>query len=216
MSYIDSYDHELVGFFAGLPLYHPLEDIAPPAYIGVGPQNEDFSCTTQQLVLGGGSGEHPGLVLTNPGAAALHFLRAALPLDQPISEQAQRLFDKAWSYMDCLAFAGWNLETTASFVARCTGSAFMRPYSQEIDGTLEQWLLCNLGEFVYFAMPELAADVLAQIPSVCALVREPRYGNVLILPPGYTMPYGRARNATGNVVWGNYRWATQKKQPEQL
>lgn len=214
MSYIDSYDHELVGFFAGLPLYHPLENIAPPAYIGIGPQNEDFSCPPAQLVLGGGSGEHPGLVLTDPGTAALHFLRAALPPKHEISEQAQALFDKAWAAIDCLTFAGWGLETYASFVARCSSPAFVSSYSKKSDATLEEWLVCNLGEFVYFAMPELAADVLAQIPSTCALVREPRYCNVLILPPGYTAPGGRYRNADGKVIWGNHRWTTQQKQPE--
>jgi hypothetical protein len=28
MSYIDTFDHELVGFFGGLPLYHPLEVVS--------------------------------------------------------------------------------------------------------------------------------------------------------------------------------------------
>ncbi|HEY7355547.1 MAG TPA: hypothetical protein VH590_03740 [Ktedonobacterales bacterium] len=207
MSYIDSFDHELVGFFGGLPLYHPLENIT-----GGGPQDEDFSCTPAQLVLGGGSGEHPGLVLTNPGGAALHFLRDALPSELNIDERVQTILDEAPSCFACLHYAGWSLETYMSFAARCMAPAFVSPYHQKTDGLLEEWLICSLGEFVYFAMPELASEVLSLIPAACALVREPRYYNVLILPPGYKAPGGRYRGAAGEIIWGHYRWNTRAKQ----
>ena len=46
MSHIDSFKHELVGLFGGLPVYHPLEVI-----------DGDFRCDPTQLLLGGGSGE---------------------------------------------------------------------------------------------------------------------------------------------------------------
>ena len=52
MSYIDSYDHVLVGYMAGLPLYRPLEDIPGPEN---GESRLDFPCRTDQLVLGGGT-----------------------------------------------------------------------------------------------------------------------------------------------------------------
>jgi len=60
MSHIDSYKHEIVGLFGCLPVYHPLGDIPAP------PDNwpeYDFGYTTEQLVIGGGPGEHLGLVL---------------------------------------------------------------------------------------------------------------------------------------------------------
>jgi hypothetical protein len=47
MSYIDSFRHEFIGFFAGLPVYHPLEVVVDTA---------NFSCTPQNLIMGGGSG----------------------------------------------------------------------------------------------------------------------------------------------------------------
>ena len=31
MTYIDSFDHEFVGFFVGLPLYHPTERRCVPS-----------------------------------------------------------------------------------------------------------------------------------------------------------------------------------------
>ena len=52
MSHIDSYPHEIVGLFGRLPVYHPLEDIPEPPE---GHWEHDFGCTTEQLVIGGGS-----------------------------------------------------------------------------------------------------------------------------------------------------------------
>lgn len=43
MSYIDTFDHELVGFFAGLPVYHPLV---------VHEDATEFSCNPNQLLIG--------------------------------------------------------------------------------------------------------------------------------------------------------------------
>ena len=71
MSYIDSYKHELVGMFGSLPVYHPLEDIpgsSEPELSG------EFACSTKQIVIGGGGGEWPGLVITNPIGAVIEFL----------------------------------------------------------------------------------------------------------------------------------------------
>jgi hypothetical protein len=88
MSYIDTFDHELVGFFAGLPLYRPLEIVA-------GSGGDEFGCTPLQLVLGGGSGEHPAVVLAQPRAAVVWYLQATLPADRPaLSQEPQRLLDE--------------------------------------------------------------------------------------------------------------------------
>ncbi len=47
----------------GISVYFPLEDI-----------DGDFKCTTKQLLIGGGSGEDPALVIKNPLAATAMFL----------------------------------------------------------------------------------------------------------------------------------------------
>jgi hypothetical protein len=82
MSHIDSYKHEIVGLFGSLPVYHPLEDIPEPATDQL---QHDFGCTTEQLVIGGGSGEHSGLVFRDAqGAAAISFLKVAFSTYQRI------------------------------------------------------------------------------------------------------------------------------------
>jgi hypothetical protein len=92
MSYIDTFDdtfdHGLVGFFAGLPRYHPLETVA-------GSGGDELGCTPRQLVLGGGSGEHPAVVLRQPPAAVMAFLQAALPLGAAaLAPDSQQLPDE--------------------------------------------------------------------------------------------------------------------------
>jgi hypothetical protein len=205
MSYIDTFDHELVGFFAGLPLYHPLEAVA-------GSGGDEFGCTPRQLVLGGGGGEHPAVVLRQPPAAVAAFLQAALPPDGLVlSTESQQLLDEIPPLDECLHFAGWGIADFVSFHERCRAPTFVAPYDAEHDGALEAWVLRNLGEFVYFARPELAPDVQTQLADVCALVRRPHYLNVQILPPGYGMPAGRHRTASGNVIWGTYAWTTERR-----
>lgn len=205
MSYIDTFDHELVGFFAGLPLYHPLEAVA-------GAGGDEFGCTPGQLVLGGGGGEHPAVVLRQPPAAVATFLQAALPPDAPVlAAEVQQRLDDIPPFDECLYFAGWSIADFAAFHDRCRAPTFVTPYNAEHDGALEAWLLCNLGEFVYFAMPELAPDVPMQLADVCAQVRRPRYFNVQILPPGYGAPAGRRRSAAGDVLWGAYAWTTERQ-----
>ena len=63
VSHIDSFKHELIGLFGGLPVYRPLQLI-----------DGDFQCDVNQLVLGGGSGEHPALVVKNLLAAVACYL----------------------------------------------------------------------------------------------------------------------------------------------
>lgn len=204
MSYIDTFDHELVGFFAGLPVYHPLETVS-------GTGDDLFGCTPSHLVLGGGDGEHPAIVLTHPTAAVAAFLQAALPPDgPPLSAASEQFLDALPPLHECLHFAGWFTTSYSAFLERCSSASFVAPYRPAHDGLLESWVLCNLGEFVYFSMPDLAPDIRVHLAELCARVTSPIYYNVLILPPGYGSPAGRYRTASGDVIWGNYAWRTER------
>ena len=207
MSYIDTFDHELVAFFAGLPLYHPLEQVS-----GSPDRPDEFACSPSELILGGGEGEHSAMILREPGMAVRHFLDGALmSRTSELPAREQTFLDDTPPAGQCLAFPGWSLEEMAEFAARFVAPGFVKPYHRERDGPLERWVACNLGEFVYFAMPELAAGTLAELPAAQARVSGPLFLNVLILPPGYRAPAGRYRDASGTVVWGNYPWASTRR-----
>jgi hypothetical protein len=208
MTYIDTFDHEFVGFFAGLPLYHPTQSIPARQHA------DEFGCTSRQLVLGGGPGEHPALVVTDADGAVLHFLHFWLELapdGRPESPAvALAKLPDAPPADDCLCFAGWHVQTYADFYARCQSPAIPTPYDQRLQGRVEEWILGSLGEFVFFAMPELAAKTLRGLADLRQRVDRPIFYNVTILPPNYGAPAGRSHNAAGQVVRGNYPWHTSR------
>ena len=59
MSYIDTFDHEFIGFIAGLPIYLPLETVTASDI------PSEFGCSPQNLIIGGGDGEHPAIIVTD-------------------------------------------------------------------------------------------------------------------------------------------------------
>ena len=71
MSYIDTFDHEFVGYFGGLPVYHPLEVVPPTPDC---PQ--DFGCGPENLVIGDGPGERPRLIVKDTGKTVGCFVRS--------------------------------------------------------------------------------------------------------------------------------------------
>lgn len=208
MSYIDTFDHEFVGFFVGLPLYHPTETVdAATAHA------DEFGCNAATLVLGGGPGEHPALLVTDPGGAVLHFLHFWLELapdGRPNGVSAHTLLPDAPPAERCVCFAGWHVRDYAAFYERCQSPAVPTPYGAELHGHVEEWILGSLGEFIYLAMPELAASTLKALPDICRRVNRPIFYNVTILPPNYGAPAGRSHRNKG-IVWGNYPWSSARE-----
>ena len=189
MSYIDSFDHVLVGYLAGLPVHRPLVDIPGPE---LGPDDEDFGCTRQQLVVGGGSGEHPGLVLERPDAAMAAFALASE--DFAIPDDEKQALDALIAEAPTHQRFGWREHQSEAFAERCQSSALFRPHEPKRE-TLDHWLLLGFGEFAYLSMPDLAPEMAARLSAF--LVRTPlhvEYNNILLPPPG--MPtYARSGTA---------------------
>jgi hypothetical protein len=220
MSYIDAVDHEFVGYFGGIPVYHPLE--AVPARPADDPR--DFGCGPENLLIGGGSGKHPGIVVKAPGEAVVCFVRAWLdqtPFLSPDERQALRPAVEAWpDASDCrrtrsdwqhvFEFAGWRAADYVEFSTRCTSRAFHPPFDPGKDASLEQWLAASVGEFILFAMPELAEDAVRRLGDLRRHLSGDVYKNILLLPPGYPV-WGR-REVDKKVVWGISAWRIQREQ----
>ncbi len=196
MSYIDSFDHEFVGFFAYLPIYHPLQ-----AFEGDGRGAEDFGGNPENLILGGGSGEHPGLVLHRLESMVATFLSDQLSQEDEIEigEDAMEWLDElAWpDYQEVLEFCGWQAEDMYRLVEYSEGKRF--------DLSVENWILCGLGEFVFFSMPEVnpVHDQLSQAVASIEIVN--KWNAVHLPPPGYPRIYGR-KVVDGKLVHGIYRF----------
>jgi len=200
LSYIDTFDHELVGFFAGLPVYHPLETVNH-----LPPDSDEFNCTPQNLIIGGGGGEHPAIIILRPDYAVAHFIDR-LPIELNKTYE-QYLSEARVDWAQILAFSGWSISHYHDFYMRCTSGALYHPFSGTEDSSLESWFIASIGEFILFSMPELFPDMEAKLPDLRSLAILPLYLNVLIPPPGYNLPFGR-RMKEGQITWGQTRWFT--------
>jgi len=225
VSYIDTFDNEFVGYFGGIPVYHPLEVV--PALPNGDPRR--FACGPENLVIGGGPGEHPGIVVKAPGEAVVCFIRAWLDEDNPVlsPEERQAIQPAVSAWLDADArqssndmqrrewrhifeFAGWQAADYVEFSTRCASRAFLRPFDPGEDDSLEQWLAASVGEFVLFAMPELAQEAIHRLGDLRRDVSGDIYKNVLLLPPGYPV-WGR-REVDNQVIWGISAWRIQREQ----
>jgi hypothetical protein len=185
MSYIDSYKHEVVGLLAGVPVYHPLENIPGSTFAGF---EEDFACSTKQLVVGGGSGEHPGVVLCNPEAAVAAFLLCHRDIWN--SERRERYLRDKRDDTPRFVYAGWRSQDHDAFQKRCREHAWPNPFRADQGQDFETWLHLGFGEFIFYAMPQLANSL---IETVAPLDRKPRTANffhIMLFPPGIP-PLGR-------------------------
>ncbi len=203
MSYIDTFDHELVGFFGGLPLYHPLEVVSGTSVPG------EFACSPSQLVLGGGDGEHPAIILHDAAGAVTIFVGLwfeAGNKQDDLSTEALAILDQAPTPTRCLKYADWELEKYASFFARCLSPAFPTPYRIERHMSMEGWFVASLGEFIYFSMPELATETVKLLHEADVRIHEPLFFNVTVPPPG-SLRSGQANGGEARSAHREkYRW----------
>lgn len=201
MSYIDCYDHEYIGSLGYLPIYHPLQEINGGSKWG----DYDFNATPKNLVLGGGSGEHPGLVLHKLECIVAKFL-----YDQISEEEDDTLSKKDQDFIvdlayqdDILEFCDWSIKQYATLSEMAASLAFNTPVSE--DENVEDWLCKSIGELIYYSLQELNPnhDRLTQIFSNFDI--QPIMRNVSCTPPGYPIMGGRMV-IDGKLKWGKHRW----------
>lgn len=90
MSYIDTLAHRRVGTLAGYPLYHVIVDHRSGRERG----SPEFSANARNLVLGGGSGEHPALVIHHLDQICRLYLLYAIDM------HAERRFSRSPQMQD--------------------------------------------------------------------------------------------------------------------
>jgi hypothetical protein len=209
MSYIDTFSHEFVGFFAGLPIYRSLvkhtENDESPAY---------FSCTIHDFIVGGGAGEHPALLIRSPNEAVSYYFRAWLEAESGLTDEAQALLEeKLLPYPDwekVFSFCGWGVETYAAFLERCKSNVVVTPYNESEFGFFENWLYASFGEFIFFSFPEFAPLFISNNQEIANKIKYSFINNVLILPSGF-IPKAGAIYENGKVSIGISAWNVTKK-----
>lgn len=164
MSYIDTVNHSYVGTFAKLPVYHVLETIDED---GV----DEFTATPRNLVIGGGSGEHPGLVIKNLEVCVwkyLNFLADAhckessdIEFFSQWEESATNNEEYEYTYYSVsnLKYKSWSMDTIASFVKSVDkifeeSIKYYKDKSLIEDYSVEDKINIMFGEFIYFTAKE--------------------------------------------------------------
>ena len=216
MSYIDLFDHEHVGFFAGRPIYRPLVTFEPEDTL-----DGQFSCNEKMLILGGGYLEHPGMVISDLDYVAAYFISDWLDfcedndcsiygdeLTDKWAEQSHEIFfgkDK-FKIMDCVH---WSMRDYADFYNDCKSGALSSPFVETQErNAFEPWLASNFGELVVFSYPELIKD--SELSSIATKVDKYLYGNINILPAGYPTDYLGRKTENGNSTQGNRAFNVRK------
>lgn len=211
MSEIDVYAHEFCGTVANVPLYHLLEETRDNSDLaGLGPE---------QLLLGGGSGEHP--------AASFDILSSVYALllsdewEKTMWDGTPRLYEFPQSRVDALLdawpdahtrvagnFSNWGGDAWYAFINNAkVNSHWGRNYDPDAVGGIENWVEQVIGEYALVSMLNkvvslLPAKLSAEIMAFSKAVAErPLMLGVVSYPVGYEHLGGR-RDALGD---GNVR-----------
>lgn len=92
MSAIDSFTHAHVANYFDLPVYWVFEDNHSQRNLTNDPADEDTILNSSSLCIGGGSGEHPALVIYGP-AAVFQLSRMIEIVDEPDSSASDEMAD---------------------------------------------------------------------------------------------------------------------------
>ena len=220
MSYIDTRDHSYVGKFLGLPLYHPLQEY---------PTDDEFYANVSNLVLGGGSGEHPALVIKNPAACVLAYVEFSAQLlginyeEKNWFKSWEKVFDndKTYNIYDNLCYENWSMEQ----VTRLTESIEAAIQCYRGDGKImlglepETKFHIMLGEFIFFSAQKLLA------PEICVCLTELQddlknqnmYLPVLfeaVIVPAQGYPVSGRKTVDNKVIWSMRFDAEEENQHE--
>jgi hypothetical protein len=152
MSEIDTFRHEVVGLFLGVPIYHPLE----PGQLEDGNQLPDRdqgrpNCGPDNLVIGGGDGEHKALVFHDVEHAVAQYLAWSFE-EEALPDDAREKTTADWQ---TLQHCNWTSLDHRRFYNRCRFE--YRIHRREL--RFEDWLLLVVGEFAFLSLANLFPTV---------------------------------------------------------
>lgn len=207
MSHIDSIRHEFLGYFNGLPIYHPLESLSGPNR-----GDYDFGCTPDNLVIGGGSGEHPALILHDLGGLAAFYLVHCVGEDALDCENTYNcLYEMALRADEHLEFCAWPMHLVHHFVEQAKSPLHGTPWNTEAE-SVEDWIKASMGEFIFFSLPELNPDyqTIINLSGIRRLKPQsglgPWLNNVFCPPPHYAKSKKDAPLDPAFGERGVFRW----------
>ena len=214
MSYVDTFMHEFVGNLNGLPIYHPLETNKDGAW-----GDADFSCTPENLIIGGGSGEHPALVIHGLESLVANYVilcidkHTELNRGYPVPPEStlNRLYDLAlFKESDNLEFCGWRMSHVSEFVENAKSKIHATPLDNPDEA--EEWIKLSIGEFVFYSMPDLN-PYQDEILNLAGIKDGWELGywmnNVTCPPPNYVKSKKQSLQASGFTTPGFFRWDYQ-------
>lgn len=134
MSHIDLFKHKHIGEVVGIWVYQALEDI----------KSDEISCKSNQLIIGGGGGEHNAAVVGDISSCVSTYLLFHDDFYDPA--------DKYLRYSDNIDYSGWTIADIVDLDKRCRELGF----SEDNDiHTVEIFVICKLAELILSTCPEL-------------------------------------------------------------
>lgn len=194
MSYIDCRDHSFVGTMFGLPVYHPLGDY-----------DEDFVANPTNFVIGGGGGEHPGMVVQSLDGCVLRYLSFCYDNeDKEVPDWLAELIHEVWEiHPDLLIQYGWSMENTINFGTKAKAKfkdAF--DVKREIH-SIESMIEIMIGEFAFYSAHQMLTPIV--LNHILGFNREGLFSGLFeainVPPKGYPV-FGRRTAKTDDVKGG--------------
>ncbi|MBQ4810367.1 hypothetical protein J8M20_03430 [Pseudoalteromonas luteoviolacea] len=202
MSYIDSIDHEYIGKIGYLPIYHPLEEVKGEKWGAY-----DFGASPKNLVLGGGSGEHPGLVIHNlPSVVAKYLYFNLTEEEEGLLTQEEEEYITDLYYTDeeeILEFCGWTVRQHSDLFKMASSELMAESVGDDED--VEDWIIRSIGELVFFSLPDLNPEHEKLVKIFSKFTINATMSNVVCIPPGYPTIGGR-KIENSQIKWGIHRW----------
>ena len=158
------------------------------------------------LILGGGSGEHPGLVIHNIESVVAKYLYFQLSDEEENSlteEEEGYVTDLYYANTDeILEFCSWSIRQYSDLLNMAKSDLLSCPLDDDED--VEDWLIRSIGELVYYSLPDLNPEH-EKLAKIFSRFKMNIMQNVVCTPPGFPKIGGRILK-DGEIKWGVHRW----------